>query len=1140
FRECRGEGLPGIPRVELLAYMAEAAEALDFMYSAYQLQHLDIKPQNLFLVHNHIKVADFGLVKDLQGGMASVTGGVTPVYAAPETFDGKVTEFSDQYSLAIVYQELLTGQRPFNGTSLRQLVMQHIYSEPDLTSLPGTDCPVVARALAKDPGQRYPLCSDFVCALRAAAQPPPVQISAPPPEPSRKEPERGGATDELDEEPTHAGPKHREAGGDLSRRREPSLLPLDGEADDLPVPTTPSPARNQPTPRPDSRTPPAAAPARKATVDATLANGKADGILMPALVIGLGRLGLGVLRQLRRQVADELDGPDALPNVRLLYIDADPETTRAAGSGRAEMALRPSEILLARLHRPSYYLKPQGGPLAVESWLPSRILYRMPRQQTPNGIRALGRLALVDNHRTISRRLEVELRDCCRPEALQQAVRQTGLAVRSNMPRVYVVAGLAGGTGSGMFLDLAYTVRELLRTLGHDGAEVIGLFLLPQANEDCLRPSDLANTFAALTELNHFGSRTARFEARYEPNEPGGPTRRLREVGAPFERCALFALPDARGPAIEDGEASLRLTHATARALAQVGRHLFSELATPLGRAADHLRRQAGATQVPFYHAPGMYRILWPRRQLLEQSARAVCRRLVQRWMSKDAKPLREPLKPWVRQQWDEQGLSQEQLIARFQQAGEKALKQAPESVFAATSAAVQEALPQTGKSVEKPFKPALVFDAMERLEELLGVPEEFRKAGGPANQPGVLEQALLDTSADLCEEYGQKLAVLVVRLIEDPQYRLAGAEEIIRQLNALVEQALKHHEELAQELQQRSVAAFERIHRLLEGQPTVTQTTPIWKAPFTRRSPAPGVGTAAELLELLRAYPKCRYQSLILQRVSALYVSLRGQLSDQLREVDFCRARLGELVGMLTPDPEEAARGGPAAGRHLLPEGCQNLADAVKRTDEGVTAEHLLEFDRRVQALLRNQFRALVHVCTTSANVLRTLAPALRQEARAFLESRLEVADVAESYLLQQQEREQPDGSATDALRQDLLAAYQKAAPELHVRGTPAEAVLLAVPVSSAGQEFRGLAREALALPAVGEAAATDEIVFYREYQNISLANVDQISEAARQAYLKMLAQENLTPHSRTDVAEWRTAEGDTVIRAPADRVTR
>src|SRR5207253_1445705 len=55
YRECRGQGLPGIPRDELLRYMEETAEALDLMNNYYQIQHLDIKPQNLFLVFNHVK-----------------------------------------------------------------------------------------------------------------------------------------------------------------------------------------------------------------------------------------------------------------------------------------------------------------------------------------------------------------------------------------------------------------------------------------------------------------------------------------------------------------------------------------------------------------------------------------------------------------------------------------------------------------------------------------------------------------------------------------------------------------------------------------------------------------------------------------------------------------------------------------------------------------------------------------------------------------------------------------------------------------------------------------------------------------------------------------------------------------------------
>ena len=65
FREHRASQRPGIPRSELLRYMHEAAEVLDLMNNQYQLQHLDIKPQNLFLLHNHVKVADFGLVADL-------------------------------------------------------------------------------------------------------------------------------------------------------------------------------------------------------------------------------------------------------------------------------------------------------------------------------------------------------------------------------------------------------------------------------------------------------------------------------------------------------------------------------------------------------------------------------------------------------------------------------------------------------------------------------------------------------------------------------------------------------------------------------------------------------------------------------------------------------------------------------------------------------------------------------------------------------------------------------------------------------------------------------------------------------------------------------------------------------------------
>src|SRR5262245_19567421 len=136
----------------------------------YGLQHLDIKPGNLFLVRSHIKVADFGLVNSLaeingQHAGSFRLGAITPLYASPESFQGKITLHSDQYSLAVVYHELLTGTYPFDGRNFRQLALQHSAQEPDLGRLPEEDRPFVARALAKDPRKRFASCSDFVNAL---------------------------------------------------------------------------------------------------------------------------------------------------------------------------------------------------------------------------------------------------------------------------------------------------------------------------------------------------------------------------------------------------------------------------------------------------------------------------------------------------------------------------------------------------------------------------------------------------------------------------------------------------------------------------------------------------------------------------------------------------------------------------------------------------------------------------------------------------------------------------------------------------------------------------------------------------------------------------------------------------------------
>jgi serine/threonine protein kinase len=157
----------GIPRDELLGYLMEAAEALDLMNLRHRLLHLDIKPGNLFLVADHVKVADFGLVNGL-GEKQESLGGITPLYSAPETFMGKLSPQSDQYSLAVAYQHLLTGKPPFDGKTARQLAIQHVNHQPKMEGVPGPDIPILLRALSKNPEDRFPSTLEFIHGLMLA------------------------------------------------------------------------------------------------------------------------------------------------------------------------------------------------------------------------------------------------------------------------------------------------------------------------------------------------------------------------------------------------------------------------------------------------------------------------------------------------------------------------------------------------------------------------------------------------------------------------------------------------------------------------------------------------------------------------------------------------------------------------------------------------------------------------------------------------------------------------------------------------------------------------------------------------------------------------------------------------------------
>jgi serine/threonine protein kinase len=171
FGECKKAGLRGIPRDELINYFEELAEAVDYLHSK-GVMHRDIKPANLLLHGGHAKVADFGLARHLQPDEISGTFCGTPAFMGPEVYSGQVSFPADQYSLACSYVEMRRGEPPYSGRNAFVLAQQVLNQQPNLQGIPRAEQQVLLRALAKEPDERFPTCSDFVRALRQAAAPP--------------------------------------------------------------------------------------------------------------------------------------------------------------------------------------------------------------------------------------------------------------------------------------------------------------------------------------------------------------------------------------------------------------------------------------------------------------------------------------------------------------------------------------------------------------------------------------------------------------------------------------------------------------------------------------------------------------------------------------------------------------------------------------------------------------------------------------------------------------------------------------------------------------------------------------------------------------------------------------------------------
>ena len=520
FLKYQHDGQAGIPRDELLRYMRDSADALDYLSSQHSLQHLDIKPENLLVVSGHVKVADFGLVKNIQNVTQSLMNGLTPSYAPPELFDGAPSAFSDQYSLAIVYQEMLTGMRPFSGTTPAQLAAQHMHGKPDLSSVPKGDQFVLQRALSKNPSNRFSSCLEMVEELLSRKQR------------AKPKPRRGVLAQSESENGTVLMDATKP---DVTNRISSTNMPIKSAA-----------VRR--------------APAVELAGESPAAR--------PTLVLGVGKTGTNVARELRRLVNQRVGRREELPSLQFLCLDTDRKSLAQAICSLENDALDPAETMEITLASAQQFREQANR---FSSWLGRRWIYNIPKSLQTEGLRPLGRLAFAHHAEAIGNRLQSSFEKMTAEENL--AITAESLRFEPEMlPRVVVVGSISGGIGSGSVMDLAYAARTTLSDMGFQECQIDGMLMHSTAKIMGNRELNIANAFACLAELQHVA------EFGYPGDESCGLPDFEDEL--PFENTYFLNFGDSLDPS------------RYAEKIGEVAEYLFHDIASPSQQFFDATRSQ--------------------------------------------------------------------------------------------------------------------------------------------------------------------------------------------------------------------------------------------------------------------------------------------------------------------------------------------------------------------------------------------------------------------------------------------------------------------------------------------------------------------------------------------------------------------
>ena len=1069
----RKEGTRGIPRDELLICIRDAAEALDYMSEQFGLQHLDIKPQNLLLVGGRIKVADFGLVKNLQGSSATATGGVTPVYASPEAFDGRVSKFSDQYSLAIVYQEMLTGMRPFPGSTPLQLAMQHTHSPPMLDSLPGPDRGVIARALSKTPDKRFPTCRAMVEELLTTKSPAPRRSSR-----SIPQPELPVALPRAD---AATSPVSRMADHLLNHATSLGSAALDGPTA-LPV----GQPEHATTVRPEL----VLAPTRNSNPGASmLPSSTLERGLRPTLYVGIGGLACKALRRLRTRLQDRFGSAAAVPVLRTLLIDTDRASFRQDPAAAAEEPPALLEMLVTPLRKPEQY-RAQARELL--RWLDRRWLYGIPRSLLTEGMRPLGRLALLDNANELLTRLRVLLRDITEPETIQAAEAATQLGLRDSSPRVFLVASISGGTGSGMLVEVAYAIRQVLAEMHFSEDALCGLLLHATSQRPAAKELARVNAQATLSELHHFGCSWVSY-----PGDLRSGLKAFPQGVPPFECGYILHLGDDH----EEASAALATDH-----LAEFLYLNGVSAASGLCEEQTAAPRPGGGLALRTF---GMSRIVLPRYRLSQLAAEHFCQLLVRRWRGTFNTPEQE------RQELDSfrkhaaPTLDVDTVAGHLYAAAGEILREEPRAYL---KQFLEQAF--TGETLVP--GDARIREVFGKVLEQLGAKLGSGGGHGDTEDPRLtdFEIAFRDRAIELGDRLARSVLEWLVGLVENPRGRLIKAADQIARW--FLQHLMASCDALSNDLERlRSHRAASR-ERLAKGDiPVPEPSGTTW---FGRRPKQPALEPQPWFLE----YCMLRLREISLENTLSILWCVHGRVAAFTEDVGRSLEKLrhfGERLSTggtssggnsLTETPTGPVAPPPVAVvpnvTELLPDMARTLERAAEVIFDRESPQIIEEFEACLQAEVFNPLGGLWSILAGPRDLDVVLNDVLRKRAREAMLAAIREFDAAELFLARS---ENPLH-----LPADVKLQIEAAAPRLSVAAESRHLVAL-LPPGPAGTTLAELVKEVHAGSPAALSASEGDVIFCQLSNPLPLAVVAGLLLGTRGSYVEAAQK----VHTRIDV---------------------